>query len=122
MDLLPKVFRTEGNITEFDPTKIFESILKETKMDEKDAKHIMELVVRRIISSGMKFLSGPHIFLNPIFAIRNSKSTSCLLPSAQLRSHSQKSFTFTARCGNIEKIKYVHFITILCKQTTASKY
>ena len=61
MDLLPKVFRTEGNITEFDPTKIFESILKETKMDEKDAKHIMELVVRRIISSGMKFLSGPHI-------------------------------------------------------------
>ena len=27
MDLLPKVFRTEGNIAEFDPNKIFESIL-----------------------------------------------------------------------------------------------
>ncbi|UCD02289.1 MAG: anaerobic ribonucleoside-triphosphate reductase [Promethearchaeota archaeon] len=61
MDLLPKVFRTEGNIAKFDPSKIFESILKETGMSETDAKHITELVVRRIISSGIKFLSGPHI-------------------------------------------------------------
>ncbi|MFX0020849.1 MAG: anaerobic ribonucleoside-triphosphate reductase [Candidatus Hermodarchaeota archaeon] len=61
MDLLPKVFRTEGKIAEFDPSKIFESILKETGMSEKDTKHITELVVRRIISSGIKFLSGPHI-------------------------------------------------------------
>lgn len=61
MDLLPKVFRTEGNIAEFDPSKIFESILKETRMSEADAKNITELVVRRIISSGIKFLSGPHI-------------------------------------------------------------
>jgi ribonucleoside-triphosphate reductase len=61
MDLLPKVFRTEGNIAEFDPSKIFDSILKETGMNEKNTKHITELVVRRIISSGIKFLSGPHI-------------------------------------------------------------
>ncbi len=61
MDLLPKVFRTEGSITEFDPSKIFESIIKETGMSETDAKNITELVVRRIISSGIKFLSGPHI-------------------------------------------------------------
>ncbi len=61
MDLLPKVFRTEGNIAKFDPSKIFESILKETRMRETDAKEITELVVRRIISSGIKFLSGPHI-------------------------------------------------------------
>jgi len=61
MDLLPKVFRTEGNIAEFDPTKIYESILKETGMNDKDARHITELVVRRIISIGIKFLSGPHI-------------------------------------------------------------
>ncbi|MFW9989936.1 MAG: anaerobic ribonucleoside-triphosphate reductase [Candidatus Odinarchaeota archaeon] len=61
MDLLPKVFRTEGSITEFDPSKIFESIIKETGMSESDAKNITELVVRRIISSGIKFLSGPHI-------------------------------------------------------------
>jgi len=61
MDLLPKVFRTEGNIAEFDPSKILESLLKETKMSEKNAKLITELVVRRIISSGIKFLSGPHI-------------------------------------------------------------
>ncbi len=61
MDLLPKVFRTEGNIAEFDPSKIYDSILKETGMSEEDTKHITELVVRRIISSGIKFLSGPHI-------------------------------------------------------------
>ncbi|MFX1593342.1 MAG: anaerobic ribonucleoside-triphosphate reductase [Promethearchaeota archaeon] len=61
MDLLPKVFRTEGNIAEFDPSKIFESILKETGMSEADVKNITELVVRRIVSSGIKFLSGPHI-------------------------------------------------------------
>ncbi len=61
MDLLPKVYRTEGNIADFDPSKIYESILKETGMSESNAKHITELVVRRIISSGIKFLSGPHI-------------------------------------------------------------
>ena len=61
MDLLPKVFRTEGDVVEFNPSKILESIMKETSMKEKDAKHITELVVRRIISSGIKFLSGPHI-------------------------------------------------------------
>ncbi|MFX0176103.1 MAG: anaerobic ribonucleoside-triphosphate reductase [Candidatus Hodarchaeota archaeon] len=58
---MPKVFRTEGDMVNFDPDKIFKSILKETGMNEEDAKHITELVVRRIISSGIKFLSGPHI-------------------------------------------------------------
>jgi hypothetical protein len=67
------------------------------------------------------FLSVPHVFLNPKSEIRNPKSTSYPLPPGQPRSHSQKSFTFTARCGNIGKIKYVHFITILCKQATTSK-
>ncbi|MFX1337830.1 MAG: anaerobic ribonucleoside-triphosphate reductase [Promethearchaeota archaeon] len=61
MDLLPKVFRTEGDWVEFDPSKIFESIQMETGMTEADTKKITELVVRRIISSGIKFLSGPHI-------------------------------------------------------------
>ena len=61
MHLLPKVFRTEDDVSDFDPSKIFESILKETGMKEEDAKNITELVVRRIISSGIKFLSGPHI-------------------------------------------------------------
>ncbi|MFW9973426.1 MAG: anaerobic ribonucleoside-triphosphate reductase [Candidatus Odinarchaeota archaeon] len=61
MDLLPKVSRTEGRIADFDPSKIYESILKETGMSEKDTRRITELAVRRIISSGMKFLSGPHI-------------------------------------------------------------
>jgi anaerobic ribonucleoside-triphosphate reductase len=61
MHLLPKVFRTEDDVSDFDPSKIFESIIKETGMKEEDAKNITELVVRRIISSGIKFLSGPHI-------------------------------------------------------------
>ena len=61
MDLLPKVFRTEGDVVSFEPIKIEESIIKETSMNEIDARRITELVVRRIISSGIKFLSGPHI-------------------------------------------------------------
>ena len=61
MDLLPKVFRTEGDLTEFNSTRIYDSILKETKLSEDNVKKITELVVRRIVSSGIKFLSGPHI-------------------------------------------------------------
>ena len=61
MNLFPKVFRTEGDLAEFDSSKILESIIKETGMSESDANNITELVVRRIISSGIKFLSGPHI-------------------------------------------------------------
>ncbi|MFX1311485.1 MAG: anaerobic ribonucleoside-triphosphate reductase [Promethearchaeota archaeon] len=61
MDLLPKVFRTEGDLADFDSSRILNSIIKETGLDEKEASKITELVVRRIISSGIKFLSGPHI-------------------------------------------------------------
>ncbi len=59
--LLPKVFKTEGDVSTFDPSKIFDSLLKETEMSEENAQRITELTVRRIISSGMEFLSGPHI-------------------------------------------------------------
>lgn len=48
-------------MVEFDASKVYESLLKETGMSEKDANKITELTVRRIISSGIKFLSGPHI-------------------------------------------------------------
>ena len=61
MDLLPKVFRTEGDLTDFNSSRIFDSIIKETGLNEDKAKMITEFVVRRIISSGIKFLSGPHI-------------------------------------------------------------
>lgn len=61
MHLLPKVFRSEGDVVQFDASKIFDSIMKETGMPEEEAKNVTELVVRRIISSGIKFLSGPHI-------------------------------------------------------------
>jgi len=60
MNLLPKVFK-KGDVDEFEPSKIMESIIQETSMDEENARKITELVVRRIISSNMKFLSGPHI-------------------------------------------------------------
>ncbi|MFX1572549.1 MAG: anaerobic ribonucleoside-triphosphate reductase [Promethearchaeota archaeon] len=61
MDLFPKVFRTEGDLAEFDSSRILNSIIKETGLNENEANKITELVVRRIISSGIKFLSGPHI-------------------------------------------------------------
>jgi anaerobic ribonucleoside-triphosphate reductase len=61
MDLLPSVFRTEGDVVKFEPSKIMNSIIKETGIEEEDARKITELTVRRIISSGIKFLSGPHI-------------------------------------------------------------
>jgi ribonucleoside-triphosphate reductase len=59
--LLPQVFRTEGDVVAFDPVKIELSLIRETNLDQKSADRITELVVRRIISSGIKFLSGPHI-------------------------------------------------------------
>jgi ribonucleoside-triphosphate reductase len=59
--LLPQVFRTEGDVVAFDTAKIEQSLMKETNLDQKTADRITELVVRRIISSGIKFLSGPHI-------------------------------------------------------------
>ncbi len=60
-DLLPRVFRTEGDMAKFDPIKIEHSIIRETGLNQKAANDITEIVTRRIISSGMKFLSGPHI-------------------------------------------------------------
>ena len=60
-NLLPRVFKTEGDWVEFDPKKIEDSIVRETELDRKNANKITEIVVRRIISSGIEFLSGPHI-------------------------------------------------------------
>jgi len=59
--LIPQVFRTEGDVVPFDPVKIENSLIRETGLEQKSADRITELVVRRIISSGIKFLSGPHI-------------------------------------------------------------
>ena len=59
--LLPRVSRTEGDVVPFDPKKIKESIISETGLDLESASRITQLVVRRIISSNIIFLSGPHI-------------------------------------------------------------
>ena len=60
-NLLPSVSRTEGDVVPFDPLKIKHSIMKETGLDQESADQITELAVRRIISSSISFLSGPHI-------------------------------------------------------------
>ncbi len=60
-NLLPKVSRTEGDVVPFNPIKIKESIVNETGLNSKSADRITQLVVRRIISSNISFLSGPHI-------------------------------------------------------------
>jgi len=60
-NLLPRVSRTEGDVVPFNPLKIKQSIIKETGLNDKVADSITELAVRRIISSGIMFLSGPHI-------------------------------------------------------------
>ncbi|MGV9200357.1 MAG: anaerobic ribonucleoside-triphosphate reductase, partial [Promethearchaeia archaeon] len=59
--LLPRVNQTEGDVSEFKPSKIKKSLIKEANLSKEGAERITELVVRRIISSGMEFLSGPHI-------------------------------------------------------------
>jgi len=60
-NLLPRVSRTEGDVVPFNPIKIKQSIVNETGLDLDSADRITELVVRRIISSNISFLSGPHI-------------------------------------------------------------
>ncbi|MHA1341891.1 MAG: anaerobic ribonucleoside-triphosphate reductase [Promethearchaeota archaeon] len=61
LKLLPDVFVSSGDVQKFDPVKIMESMIKETNISKRDAKRVTELVVRRIIASGIRFLSGPHI-------------------------------------------------------------
>jgi len=60
MNLLPEVLR-KGSSMEFDAAKIYNSLLNETSLTPKEAKHICELTTRRIISNNIAFLSGPHI-------------------------------------------------------------
>ena len=59
--LLPEVFMSTGDVQKFNPNNIIQSVSNETGLSYKDAKKVTELVVRRIIASGIKFLSGPHI-------------------------------------------------------------
>ncbi|MHA2431515.1 MAG: hypothetical protein ACXACC_10875, partial [Promethearchaeota archaeon] len=45
-NLLPRVFRTEGDVVSFNPVKIEQSIIRETGLDKNFADKITELVVR----------------------------------------------------------------------------
>ena len=58
--LLPMVHKKSG-LELFDNSKIYYSLLKETRLTEEQAKEVCEATTRRIISHNIQFLSGPHI-------------------------------------------------------------
>ena len=60
-NLLPPVRTTDGDLQPFNGKKIFKSLVKETNLSEKEAKEITGIVIKRIISSHIRWLSGPEI-------------------------------------------------------------
>ena len=58
---LPSDVATKRGLTPFDETKIYRSLLKETTLNNEAAEQITKMVLRRIITSEIGFLSGPHI-------------------------------------------------------------
>ena len=58
---LPKVVQTKSKPVKFEESKIYCSLLRETPLSKDVVSRITELTVRRIASSGIKFVSGPHI-------------------------------------------------------------
>ena len=58
---LPSDVATKKGIIPFDETKIYRSLLKETTLNNEAAAQITKTVLRRIITSEIGFLSGPHI-------------------------------------------------------------
>ncbi|MFX1395090.1 MAG: hypothetical protein ACFFAH_16170 [Promethearchaeota archaeon] len=58
---LPSDVATKSGIKAFDENKIYRSLLKETTLKNEAAEQITKIVLRRIISSEIGFLSGPHI-------------------------------------------------------------
>ena len=61
-DFLPKqVETTDGKITPFEPTKIIESLVKETGLDNDQATEVTTNVLRRLSSLGLDFIAAPHL-------------------------------------------------------------
>ena len=60
-DILPSVRTTNGDIEQFNGQKIINSLIKEANLDKKTAKIITDAVIKRIINSKIKWLSGPEI-------------------------------------------------------------
>ncbi|MFX1408262.1 MAG: hypothetical protein ACFFBW_15030 [Promethearchaeota archaeon] len=58
---LPSDVATKSGFKSFDENKIYRSLLKETTLNYEAAEQITKTVLRRIISSEIGFLSGPHI-------------------------------------------------------------
>ena len=58
---LPSDVATKSGIKPFDENKIYNSLLKETTLNDEAAEQITKTVLRRIITSEIGFLSGPHI-------------------------------------------------------------
>ncbi len=61
-DLLPKtVENTRGELMEFDPQKIIESLVEETDLDYENAKIVSLNVLRRLGGLGLDFIAAPHL-------------------------------------------------------------
>ena len=56
---LPSDVATKRGINAFDENKIYRSLLKETTLNKETAEQITKIVLRRIITSEIGFLSGP---------------------------------------------------------------
>lgn len=61
-DLLPKrVESTDGSISDFNPKKIVESLMKETGLDEERANQVTINVLRNLSALNLKFIPAPHL-------------------------------------------------------------
>jgi hypothetical protein len=61
-DLLPKrVESTDGTISDFDPQKIIDSLIKETGLDKEKAIQVTTNVLRRLSALNLKFIPAPHL-------------------------------------------------------------
>ncbi|MHA1721091.1 MAG: hypothetical protein ACTSWX_04305 [Promethearchaeota archaeon] len=61
-DLLPKtVENTRGELMEFDPQKIIDSLIKETDLDKEHAIQVTTNVLRRLGGLGLDFIAAPHL-------------------------------------------------------------
>ena len=58
--LMPRVVRSEG-VEEFNPERIVQSIKEETGLPNETCVRIVQIVVRRLISSGIRITTSPMI-------------------------------------------------------------
>ncbi|MHA1145939.1 MAG: anaerobic ribonucleoside-triphosphate reductase [Candidatus Helarchaeota archaeon] len=60
-DILPEVRTTKGDVEEFDANKIIDSLILETGIPVHVAEQVTQMVLKRILTSNIRWLSGPAI-------------------------------------------------------------